>query len=297
MSQESLQQARALLDEMKEQARNGTMIPFRVPGQIDAIIALLESAAAPEAAPPAAPASDVDPATLIQKSQEELSQFISVAVHEMRIPLTSIRGYSDMLAKGVLGELNPQQMQFMDTVRSNVLRMDRLIADFNDIAKIRAGRLHLEPKMDMPKNILLGAEKATRPLAEEKQIALTFVVPDGLPLLNVDSGRVTQALRNLIENAIAYSPEGSAVTVTASDDGGRFRVAVEDHGVGMTAEDQAHLGEPFWRSEHEVVRSVKGHGLGYAVAKGLIEAQGGGMFYQTVFEQGSTFGFWLPGLK
>ena len=298
----SIDQARTLLEEMKKQAQEGSMIPFRVPGQIDEIIGLLDSAgegSAPADTAPAdaAPAAAGSPEEVREQVLEEMSQFISIAVHEMRIPLTSIRGYSDMLSKKILGDLNDQQGQFMETIRSNVLRMDRLIADVNDIAKIRAGRLHLDTKMDMPKNLLMGAEKENKAKAEAHHITLLFEVPDGLPLLNVDSARVTQALNYLIENAIFYSPEGSTVTVTASNDNGRFRVDVKDEGVGMTAEELPHLGEPFWRSETEVVRSVKGHGLGYAVAKGVIEAQDGEMFVQTEPEKGSTFGFVLPAMS
>lgn len=302
MDKELIRQARALLDEMKAQAEAGTMIPIRVPGQIEAIDALLaqleENADAPPPATPAADsADDENAAARAEEILRETSEFLSIAVHEMRIPLTSIRGYSDMLAKNILGELNDQQMQFMETIRSNVLRMDRLIADVNDLGKIRAGRLHLDLRMEMPKNILMMAEKEIAPLAEERGQTLVFDVPSGLPLLNVDGARVAQALTNLIRNALQYSPEGSTVTVVASAEDDSLRVAVSDQGIGMTEEDQAHLGEPFWRSDHEVIRSVKGHGLGYAVAKGLIELMGGEMFHETEFEKGSTFGFILPGMS
>ncbi len=299
MSDELIQQARLLLEEMKAQATQRTMIPARVPDQITAVIDLLDQIAAASSAPALAPGTGepADPATLMEKLRSETSQFISTAVHEMRIPLTSIRGYSDMLNKQILGPLNEQQLQFMDIIRANVLRMEQLIADVNDISKLRAQRLHLEPRLDMAKNIIQLAEKATRPLAEERGQQLMFEVPDGLPLLNVDGNRIAQALGNLIRNALSYSPAGSTVTVTARNEDGRLRVEVRDQGIGMTEDEQARLGEPFWRSDHEVVRSVKGHGLGYAVAKGLIELAGGEMFYETEFEKGSTFGFTLPGIS
>jgi signal transduction histidine kinase len=299
MSKELIQQARALLEEMKEQATKGTMVPIRVPGQLQAVADLLDQIEAAEAQPQAPPAASggEDPAALSEQLRTETSQFISTAVHEMRIPLTSIRGYSDMLDKQILGPLNAQQLEFMGIIRSNVLRMERLISDVNDISKLRAKRLHIEPRLDMAKNIIMMAEKATRPLAEQRHQTLTFDVPDGLPLLNVDGSRIAQALGNLIQNALSYSPEGSTVTVTARNADGRLRLEVKDLGIGMTPEEQTHLGEPFWRSDHEVVRSVKGHGLGYAVAKGLVELAGGEMFYETEFEKGSTFGFILPGMS
>lgn len=299
MSNDLIQQARALLAEMREQAAKGTMIPIRVPAQIEAIDTLLAQAMEAAAKPPPVtdPADPADPAAVAERIRKETSEFISTAAHELRIPMTSIRGYADMIAKQMLGPLNEQQVQFMNTIRDNVTRMDHLITDVNDISKIRAGRLYLEPRLEMAKNILMLAEKDTRPLAEERGQTLDFDVPGGLPLLNVDGKRAAQALIYLIRNALLYSPEGSTVTVTASAVEGKLCVRVTDTGIGMTEEEQTHLGEPFWRSDHEVVRSVRGHGLGYAVAKGLIELMGGEMFHESVFEKGSTFGFTLPGVS
>lgn len=310
MSESPLQAARALLETMKAQAETGAMIPIRVPGEIDAVLTLLDevgsapvpetaaipaSADAPAAAPSAANATD--PAALLAEERHATSEFISVGVHEMRIPLTSIRGYADMLGKGILGPLNDQQTQFVETIRSNTSRLDRLIADFNDFGKVQGKRLHLDAKMDTAKNVLLAAEKRVKDTAAQHNSALTFDVPDGLPILNVDGSRIAQALGYLIENAIVYSPEGSPVTVTARNEDNTLRVTVTDQGIGISEEDLPHLGEPFWRSEHEVIRSVKGHGLGYAVAKGIIETHGGSMIVETTFEQGSTFGFTLPGMS
>lgn len=297
-----LQQARDLLLEMKSQAEDGTMIPFRIPGQLDAILALVDEATSAESeavvpqAVDASPGEDAELSGDAEDILEETSRYISIAVHEMRIPLTSIRGYSDMLAKKFLGPLNDQQEQFVETIQSNSMRMVRLIADVNDVAKIRANRLHLDAKMDMAKNIIMGVEKDTADLAVEKNISLTFEVPDGLPMLNVDGARVTQALRYMVENAIMYSPEGSVVTVTASGKDNTLKIVVVDEGVGMTEEELPHFGEPFWRSEHEVVRSVKGHGLGIAVAKGIIKLLGGQFIVETEPEKGSTIGFTLPGM-
>ncbi len=233
----------------------------------------------------------------IQEERQRASEFLSIAVHEMRIPLTSIRGYSDMLGQGMLGPLNEQQSQFVAVIRSNTLRLERLIADVNDYGKLQGGRLHLDRKMDTAGNLLLAAEKRVKAQAAERGSAVTFTAGQGLPLLNVDGARIAQALGTLIENAVHYSPEGSRVTVTASAEDGALRVEVTDHGVGMSAEEVAHLGEPFWRSEAEAIRAVKGHGLGYAVAKGIIEAHGGQMIVRSAPGEGSTFGFTLPGMS
>ena len=146
-------------------------------------------------------------------------------------------------------------------------------------------------------NILQLAEKEVRALAEEREQTLIFETPDGLPMLNVDPGKVAKALGDLIRNALLYSPTGSSVTVSASNADGNLRVVVKDEGIGLAEADKAHLGEPFWRGDHEAIQKEKGYGLGYAVAKCVIELLGGQVFYDSTFEHGSTFGFTLPGVS
>ena len=178
-------------------------------------------------------------------------------------PLTSIKGYTDMLAKHVAGPLNEMQQQFAETVRSNVSRMESLIADVSDASKLYAGRIKLDPKLETYKNIAQKVEKDVAELAAAREQTLTFETPNGLPLLNVDGERLAQALRKLVTNAIQYTPEGGEITVKAEAvNGGRLKVSVIDNGIGMAPDELAHVGERFWRSEDERVREVKGHGLG-----------------------------------
>lgn len=222
------------------------------------------------------------------------AKFTSVMVHEVRIPLTSIKGYTDMLAKHVAGPLNEMQQQFADTVRSNVSRMENLVTDVSDASKLYAGRIRLDPKLDLYKNIALQVEKDLSALASERGVTLTFEMPGGLPMLNVDGERLALVLRKLVSNALQYTPEGGQVTVRAEAAGDRLKVSVEDTGIGMSPEDQAHVGERFWRSDDERVRDIKGHGLGLSIALGLITLMGGEFFFTSERDKGSAFGFTLP---
>lgn len=225
------------------------------------------------------------------------ASLISVMVHEVRIPMTSIKGYSDMLAKNVVGELNDMQAQFVETIRTNVTRMEHLVTDISDISKIQAGRLRLEPKMELYKNIAMRVEKDTADLAAEHEHTLIFDTPSGLPLLNLDGLRLAQVLTKLVTNALLYTPNGSEIIVRAVDVEGRLRVEVIDRGVGMTAEEQTHVGELFWRADNEHVRSMKGHGLGLPIAMGLITLMGGDFFFESEAGKGSTFGFVVSGMS
>ena len=237
-------------------------------------------------------------AEALRRQVDELVQtnakFVSVMVHEIRGPMTSIKGYSDMLAKNVVGELNEMQGQFVETIRSNVARMEHLVSDISDISKLRSGRIRLEPKMDTYKNIAMQVEKELAPLAEQLGHTLLFETPDGLPLLNLDGGRLAQVIVKLAQNALQYTPQGGTIIVRAEKVDGRLKVSVIDNGVGMTPEEQQHVGELFWRADNEHVRSFKGHGLGLPIAIGLIELMGGEFFFRSEPEKGSTFGFIVP---
>ena len=234
-----------------------------------------------------------DAAELRARLAEEIAtnaKFVSVMVHEIRVPMTSIRGYSDMLAKNVVGELNDMQRQFAETIRSNVIRMEHLVSDVSDISKIHSGRIRLEPKMDMYKNIAMQVEKETAELAAEHNHTLVFETPDGLPILNLDSERLIQALKKLVVNAIQYTPDGGTITVRAEPDDGKLKVSVIDTGIGMTAEELTHVGELFWRSESEHVRSFRGHGLGLPIAIGFIELMGGAFFFEVNRAKAASLG-------
>ena len=258
--------------------------------ELDAIERLLDDAAQqPEPDDAAALRTQLD--EVVQTT----AKFTSVMVHEIRIPLTSIKGYTDMLAKHVAGPLNEMQQQFAETVRSNVSRMESLVTDVSDASKLYAGRIRLDPKLDIYKNVAQKVEKDVASLAAERDQTLTFETPSGLPMLNVDGERLAQALRKLVTNAIRYTPEGGTITVRAEAVNGRLKVSVIDSGIGMAPDELAHVGERFWRSEDERVREVKGHGLGLPIVMGLIELMGGEFFFTSERDKGSTFGFVLPG--
>jgi signal transduction histidine kinase len=280
-----LDQARERVRKLRESAEG------ELRQELDAIDRLLEEAAQTNGADEVA-----ELRARLDEVVQTTAKFTSVMVHEIRIPLTSIKGYTDMLAKHVAGPLNEMQQQFAETVRSNVSRMESLIADVSDASKLYAGRIKLDPKLETYKNIAQKVEKDVAELAAAREQTLTFETPSGLPLLNVDGERLAQALRKLVTNAIQYTPEGGEITVKAEAvNGGRLKVSVIDNGIGMAPDELAHVGERFWRSEDERVREVKGHGLGLPIAIGLIELMNGEFFFTSERDKGSTFGFVLPG--
>jgi len=296
MAQESLTQAQKLLGELLQAAQSGAIIPVRLPGQIEAIATLLEQAqkegeqALAEAAKAAAP---VDQEAFLK----EQAFFVSHAVHELRTPMTSIRGYSDMMRS--MGELNDMQKQFVETIRTNARRMESLLTDVSDTSKIKGGTLRTNIKMDMFKNIAMMVEKQAQPLTEELGRKLTFDIPQGLPILNTDGELVAKALYKLVENGLRYNDKGSdgEVKVLASADGSKLIVTVQDNGIGMTPEDLDQLGTVYFRSENELVRTFKGSGLGIPVAYGIIRQLGGTISAESTPGTGTTFTITMAGMS
>lgn len=291
----ALEQAQALLAELHQGAQAGSLIPFRLPGQIQAIQDLLGQAAEEAKAREAEIAAKAVPPDM-ETFLKEQAGFFGHAIHELRTPMTSIRGYGDMLGSGAMGALNDMQKQFVDTIRTNSRRMESLLVDVSDMNKLRAGTLRINSKMDMFKNIAMMVEKSARPVAESLNKTLTLDVPQGLPLLNLDGELLAKAIFKLVENGLRYSNEDGTVTVAASGEGSDLIIKVIDNGIGMTPEDLARLGEVYFRSENELVRSFKGSGLGVPVAYGLIKLLGGTVSVVSEAEKGTTFTVRIPGM-
>lgn len=245
-----------------------------------------------------APADFQSDITTLRESLERYSQkqseFISHMVHEVRKPMTSIRGYADMLK--VMGTLNEQQIQFLGTIRTNVLSMEALVTDISDIAKLKSGRVKPEPKMEMFKNMSMQLEKDFKELVESRQITFEVDIPSGLPLLNLDSARALLAIRKVLENAIKYTYPNGKVTLRAVGEGNELVVTVQDNGVGISSQDQARFGELFFRGDNELVMQTKGYGLGIPIALECVALVGGKMTWKSTVGEGSTFEIRLPAM-
>jgi signal transduction histidine kinase len=226
--------------------------------------------------------------------------FISTIVHELRKPMTSIRGYADMLAKpNMIGTLNPMQQNFVETIRNNVVRMDWLLSDLSDINKLSANRLRLERKMLTFESLRSEIEAAVAGLLTEYGHTLTVEIAPELPALNADPRQLVKVIVLLLRNAIFYTPKGTGqltLRATTTENVGEVRISVCDNGIGMRAEDVARLGELFFRADHELVTNTKGYGLGIPVVKGLLALMESQLEVESVPDQGSTFSFRLQGI-
>lgn len=290
----SLEQVNALVEELLQQAKSGAIIPIRLPGQIEAIQDALKQVN--EAPPPPSPDAEVDAdADPVAAAMQDQAKFISHAIHELRTPMTSIRGYADMMAS--MGQMNDMQKQFVETIRTNARRMEGLLTDVSDMSKIRGGTLRYTLKMDMFKNIAMMVEKQMQPVAESLGRKLTIDVPQGLPLLNTDGEMLAKAINKLVENALRYCEENCEVSVSARGENNNLIVSVKDNGIGMKPEEIAQLGTIYFRADHDVVRSYKGSGLGIPIAYGIIKLLGGAISVESTPDAGTTFTIMLAGMQ
>lgn len=239
----------------------------------------------------------------VQRANLAKSEFVSFVAHELKNPMTSIKGYTELLAAGSVGPINEMQTNFLATIRSNVERMSTLVSDLNDNAKIEAGRLRLDYRPVDVKEVVDEVVRSTRRQVEDKRQTVELNLAPQLPQVWADRTRVAQVLINLISNAYKYTPEGGIITIGAEatdnqwDLEGAKRVAhvwVQDNGIGINFEDQARIFQRFFRSEDSKAREAPGTGLGLNITKSLVEMQGGRIWFNSEFRKGTAFHFTIP---
>lgn len=230
----------------------------------------------------------------VQQANLAKSQFVSTVSHELKNPMTSIRGYADLLRQGVVGPISDQGREFLGTIVDNVDQMAALVSDLSDISRIETGRLRLDlAPVDLGRSVQETAV-IMKPLIDGRHQSLTLALPENLPPVLADRTRLVQVLTNLLSNACKYTPDGGKVSIEAKVEDGRVCTSIADTGIGMSLEDQARLFTQFFRSEDPAVRDQPGWGLGLNVTRRLVEIQGGEMGFTSNLGQGSTFWFRLP---
>jgi signal transduction histidine kinase len=216
------------------------------------------------------------------------SDLISIVSHELRSPLTSIKGYVDLMTGGDLGEI-PQTMQsYLHIVSANANRLSALIDDMLDLSRIESGKLSMSfGKVDV-KYLCDYVFLTMKPQAEQKKIHFSQNVPSGLAVSG-DVDRLQQVLTNLVSNAIKYTPENGTVQIEASRQQETIQIKVCDSGIGISEEDQKKLFQKFFRVKNEKTRNIGGTGLGLCIAKSIVEAHEGAIQVESKEEKGSCF--------
>lgn len=239
----------------------------------------------------------------VKQADVARSNFMSFVAHELKNPMTSIKGYSELLASGAVGAINESQTMFLKTIRSNVERMRTIVDDLKDNAQIEAGRMAMDFKsVDVYDVIEMAVRSSNRQIEDKKQV-IEVNLPDGMPKIWADRTRIEQVLVNLVSNAHKYTQEGGQIVVAAEktknewDSQGAaevIHISVKDNGYGISPEDQQKIFQQYFRVKDEMHQKSPGTGLGLNITRSLVEMQGGKIWFESEYRKGTTFHFTVP---
>jgi len=207
--------------------------------------------------------------------------------------MTPMQAQLQMLLGEYYGKLNEKQKNAMEIVSRNTKRLDNIIVDFLEISRIEAARLKFRFVRKNPADIIPRLVKEMEGFMPERKIKIVTKIGK-LPVIEHDPDRLSQALRNLMNNAIKFSKPGTKIIVSASLKEGMIEFSVADQGIGIRPEDQRRIFEPFFQAEQTMYREHQGTGLGLAIIRGIAESQGGKVWLESKVGVGTTFYFTLP---
>lgn len=221
-------------------------------------------------------------------------EFLSMASHQLRTPLTSIKGYLSMVLEGDIGKVTPSQRQVLEEAFMSSERMVHLIHDFLNVSRLQTGKFMLEKVDNDLAKIVQEEVDALRGVAKARDVTIVCKGARRSIPMSIDDTKLRQVLINYIDNALYYSPSGSTVTVTLKESSSRVELQVTDTGIGVPKSEQAQLFEKFYRASNARKHRPDGTGVGLYLAKKVITAHGGDISFSSRENKGSTFGFWLP---
>ncbi len=234
----------------------------------------------------------------VKQANQAKTDFISFVAHELKQPMTSMKGYTDLLLKGVGGVISDTQQQFLQVIRTNVGRMDEMINELLDVSRIESGKMRLNIGPVQPVDVLSDVLRNFEQVVASKNQKLKVEIEPDLPSVNGDPGRLLQVISNLVSNAYKYTPEGGTITLSVKrieENGHPFICwSVRDTGVGMTPEELDRLFTKYFRSTNPAVRNVPGTGLGLVITRSIVLLHGGQMNVESESGKGSTFSFTIP---
>ncbi len=222
------------------------------------------------------------------------SEFVAVVSHEVRTPLTSIKGALELLSDERFFHLNDRQRELFRICSSNIDRLVTLISSILDFSKLEANRLTITVLPTQIHDVLEDVARHMEPAATPRQQTVRVVSQDDLPLVAADAFRVGQVLTNLVSNALKFSPEGSDVVIESFELPDALQISVRDTGPGIATQDLPKLFHRFSQLDNHPNRRVGGTGLGLVICKGIIEQHGGHIWVESAPGKGSTFAFTLP---
>jgi two-component system phosphate regulon sensor histidine kinase PhoR len=229
----------------------------------------------------------------LRKLERMRRDFVANVSHEFKTPLTAIQGFAETLLEGAIDD-KQNSRRFLEIIRDHAVRLGRVTSDLLKLSLIEAGRLELDKRPLAVRDVIDACIETVRLKAEKKQIALSAEYESGAGTIRGDSSRLREALLNLLDNALQYTPAGGRIAVRARAVDSSVVISVTDSGIGIPKSDQQKIFERFYRVDDARSREVGGTGLGLSITKHLVEAHGGRIEVESEVGRGSTFSLILP---
>jgi PAS domain S-box-containing protein len=228
------------------------------------------------------------------EAERARSELVFDVSHELRAPLTAIRGYSEMLLRRTSGRLDEQQEHFLRIIQRNSDRLVALVNDLLDISRVVSSQLELDLHPVQLDLIVRDVADMIQPQCDQKGVHLAVDIEPDIGSVLGDMDRLTQVVANLASNACRHTPEGGHITFTVSCSDDAVQVKVADTSAGLAPEDQAKIFQRYYRMDMPTLFEVRGTGLELPIAKMLVEMHGGRMWMESEVGKGSVFTFVLP---
>ncbi|MGQ0608642.1 MAG: sensor histidine kinase [Chloroflexota bacterium] len=229
-------------------------------------------------------------AEILRRTSELKSALLHAVSHDLRTPLSSIIGAAGSMLQADVEWSPDERRDFLETIDQEAQRLNRIVGNLLDLSRIQGGTL--VPALDWHDPVLVLREALHRLTPSTREHRLIISVPDDLPPVFIDPVEIDQVIANLVENAVKYTPRGGEIAVSAAVAEGELRVSVADEGPGVSKEALPRLFEPFYRAPS--ASTVRGSGLGLAVARGLVDAHGGRIWAEDGDGRGARFTFVIP---
>ena len=232
---------------------------------------------------------------LIEKASRMKSEFLANMSHELRTPLNGIIGFSELMHDGKLGPVADNHQEYLGDILSSAKHLLGLINDILDLSKVETGKFEFRPERLNLSKIIGEVRDIVRAMAVKKQIAIKTEIDCAVDEVFLDAAKLKQVLYNYLSNALKFTPDGGRIIVRAvADDESQFRIEVEDTGIGIPAGDMGRLFVEFQQLDSSSAKKYPGTGLGLALTKKIVEAQGGRVGAQSMAGHGSVFFAILP---
>lgn len=231
----------------------------------------------------------------VETINQKFAEFVGMWANALKGPLSIIQGYANVLTDySTIGTLNEKQSEFMAFIKGAVEHQFHLIDNMRDLVTVETNSLRIRRESLSPGKVISDAIQPFTDKILAKTQTLIIQIPESLPPIYADEFRLNQILTYLIDNAHRYTPEGGEISLKAEVIPGGIEVVVQDNGIGISPDEHTHVFVPFWRSPDPQVREMPGMGLSLYIAKGIIEAHDGRLWFESEPGIGSKFHFTLP---